>query len=139
MTAFVCSPAQVVKWQTRWLQVPVLARAWRFNSSPGHLPRNRRTGWSQDRPFCIRLENRRHPMDTARLRALIRKYGEFGVLLVALYLLAHHLWHRQRAALALLVALFGLSFFCLPRPLDTASRLPQEEAARAAYTLTEIG
>src|SRR4051794_32082305 len=29
--------AQVVKWQTRWLQVPVLARAWRFNSSPGHF------------------------------------------------------------------------------------------------------
>jgi hypothetical protein len=29
--------AQVAEWQTRWLQVPVPARVWRFDSSLGHI------------------------------------------------------------------------------------------------------
>ena len=48
--------AQVVKWQTRWLQVPVLARAWRFDSSPGHpqyeIRRTTHKAGLNDRPFA---------------------------------------------------------------------------------------
>ena len=33
--------ARVAEWQTRWLQVPVPVRAWRFNSSLAHKPDSR--------------------------------------------------------------------------------------------------
>ncbi len=80
-------------------------------------------------------------MKTARLRALIRKYGEFGVFLVGCYLLLHHLWHRRRGLLVLLAVTIYLTVGLMSRHAPSRpSLLPDEpETLRAAYTLTDLG
>ncbi len=50
-------------------------------------------------------------MNTARLHALIRKYGDFGVLLVAGYLGLHHLWTKRR--LRLFLSILTILFACM--------------------------
>jgi probable HAF family extracellular repeat protein len=82
-------------------------------------------------------------MKTVRLRALIRKYGEFGVLLVALYLLLHHLWHHRRGLLAFLVVSLCLAYSWRTQPAylpSSAPALPTEQTApTTAYKLTDLG
>src|SRR5437868_14981684 len=47
-------------------------------------------------------------MNTVRLRALIRKYGDIGVLLVACYIGLYHLWTKRRLLMGACLLLLGL-------------------------------
>lgn len=44
-------------------------------------------------------------MNVARLRAIMRRYKELGVLMVGAYLIGHHLWHKRRVVLLMTPAM----------------------------------
>ncbi len=79
-------------------------------------------------------------MKTARLRSLIRKYGDVGVVLVACYLLLYALWQRRRALLAAGAALGTLALMLIARyPRSVPFSSPEHLVTETEYTVIDLG